>query len=473
MFNGNVSTMKFAHLSAILLLSAVPGLAAANELLNVYRLALENDADYAAARYARDAALEARPQARAALLPWIDGSYTYGRGRSEGRQLQRFETSSDGDAEPVPFVSDRRFDTDDTERTLSVNLTQPLFDWAAFQRYAKSADTLALAQANFRSAQQRLLYRSAQAYFDYLAAHDDVRLTTAQKRSFERQLEQSKGRFEQGSVAQTEVQESQASYDISVAAAIAAEQALDSAREALLVITGQQDAALQPLQEQMPLPGPQPANIDEWLASARDNNYELAIARLGVALADHDTAIARAGHLPTLGLSGGYVDRRLESDERRAAFGGLIDELQGPSVALQVRLPIFSGGLVQSQLREAASIAGQRQAQWRGVERGVTLLTRDAYRGVLAGSARVKALEQAVHSSQISLEAIQAGLELGTRTAIDVLTSQSLLFQAQRDHARARYEYLLSVLGLKAAAGRLTEADLAEVDALLSGGPQE
>lgn len=477
-----LSVFKAAALALFPLGTTLPGTAAANELLNVYRLAVANDTQIAAAAHARDAALEARPQARAALLPLINASYTYSEGRSKGSSSQSSETTldangdgqpddndGDGVADPVPITLSRNFSTNDTSKNLAVNLTQPLFDFAAFLRYTKSADQLALAQATYRSAEQNLLLRAAQVYFNYLAASDNLRYTTAQKAALERQLEQARKRFEVGLSAVTDVQEAQASYDLTVANVIAAEQALAASREALLEVTGQPDARLVPLQDEIPLPGPQPEDVNAWLSSAGENNFDLAIARINAELAGRDVDIARAGHYPTLNLVGQYTDSDLESEERRASVGDYSQDSRGPSVGVRVDVPLFSGGLVRSRTSAAQSVEEQRRSELTGRQRAVARQTRDAYLGVLSGSARVRALKQAVISNQTALAASETGLEVGTRTTVDVLNAQSLLFSAQRDYARARYDYLLAILTLKAAAGRLGESDLGEIDRLLVG----
>lgn len=460
-----LSAFKAAAAALFPVLALSTSSAWANELVNVYRLAVDNDAQIAAAAHQRDAALEARPQARAALLPLISGSYGYQQGRTKGSFIQTYQTES-GDVLPLR----QSIDADTTDNNLNISLQQPVFDWAAFMRLSKSADQLSLAQATYRSSEQNLLLRSARAYFDYLAANDDLRYTRAQKASLDRQLEQAKKRFEVGLSAITDVQEAQASYDVVLADVIAGEQKLASAREALLEITGQRDAALVPLREEIPLPGPQPENVDDWLGVARDNNYDLAIARVNAKLAGFDVDIARAAHYPTLSLVGQYSDVEQDQDQRGGLIGDQNQKFHGPAVGLQVNLPIFSGFAVRSQVRQAQSVEEQRKSELLGAERSVSRQTRDAYLAVLTGSARVKALKQAVISNQTALQASETGLEVGTRTTVDVLNAQSLLFSAQRDYARARYDYLVSILTLKSAAGRLTESDLAEIDQLLVSG---
>ncbi len=456
-------------------LGLMPVVVSANELLEVYHQAARHDTQFAAAGFARDAALENRPQARAALLPFIAGSYGVNRGRSKGSSSQ--ESSSDVDTDgdgvtdsEVPFAFNRDFDTDDTSHSLDVSLSQPVFNWQAFLRYSQSANAVALAQASFRSAEQQLLLRAASAYFDVLAASDNLRYAQSQKSSLERQLAQAKKRFEVGLSATTDVQESQARDDLSQADVIGAEQALAAAREALIEVTGQNPDRLVPLRDEIPLPGPQPENVEAWLTTAHDNNYDLAIARINAGLAAKDVDIARAGHYPSINLVAAYTDNDSKQEERKAAFGDADSDSRGGSVGLKVDLPIFSGGLISSQTRQAQSLAQQRAAELDGSGRSVVRQTRDAYLGVLSGASRVRALKQAVSSNQLALDASQTGLEVGIRTTVDVLNAQSLLSSAQRDYARTRYDYLLSVLKLKAAAGRLTEADLVEIDRLLVDG---
>lgn len=449
------------YLVAILL--AAPGAASANQLINVYELAVQNDAQLRAAQFERSAALEARPQARADVLPQLSASYNYSEGTSEGSSAQ---TSIDAETgEPVTFVRD--FETDDTNESLSLDLSQTVFDWAAFQRLRKSSDEIALAEANFRAAEQDLLLRVAQAYFDVLNANDNLRFATAERAAVERQLEQAQKRFEVGLSAITDVQEAQASYDLTVADVIQSEQELAAANEALIEIIGRQPAEPVGLQDEIPLPGPIPANVEDWLAGARDANIDLMIARINADLAKADIRIARAGHLPTVDLVGSYSDSDNESISTTPDGGDQISDSTGDSIGVSVNWPIFSGGLVRSQTRQAAFTYEQRNAELDASQRLAERQARDAYLGVLSGASRVRALKQAVVSNQTAQEASETGLQVGTRTAVDVLNAQSQLFSAQRDYAQARYDYLISVLQLKQAAGRLSASDLAEIDALL------
>jgi outer membrane protein len=439
----------------LLILLALPAVSSANELMRVYERALSQDTQLQAALHARDNALEARPQARAALLPQIAGSYSYSEGNSKGSSTQK-GTGPGG--EDITIAN--RFDSESTSEALSVSLNQTVFDWASFRAYSQAGDVVALAEAQYRAAEQDLVLRSAQTYFDLLAADDNLRFAKAEKAAVERQLEQAKRRFEVGLSAITDVQEAQARYDLTVAQEIQAEQALASAREGVKIVTGPEPTQTVALREDIPLQTPNPADVEQWVGAAKDNNLDLLVANLDTDIARKGVGIAQAGHLPTVGLRGSYSDTDNESGDRT-------QDAKGDSVGVTVNLPIFSGFLVQSQVRAAEATHEQRKSEQEGSRRAVDRLTRDAYLGVIAGASRVRALKQAVISSTTALEASETGLEVGTRTAVDVLNSQRDLYSAQRDYARARYDYLLSVLTLKSAAGRLGAADLNEIDQLL------
>lgn len=448
-------------LHALVLACLAPAAASAGELLMVYEQALANDTQLQAARHARDAAIEARPQARAALLPQLVGAYERQEGRAEGSsELNVSIPPSPELPDGTTIRSVTRFDADTEDETLSLSLQQRVFDWSAFTRYGQAGIQVALAEAQLRSAGQSLVLRTAQAYFDVLGAADNLGFAQAEKASLDRQLEQARRRFEVGLSAITDVQEAQARYDLTVAQEIAAEQQLASARQALAVITGSAEAPTAPLLEEIPLTPPTPPVVESWVGAAKENNLDLLVARLGADVAGKEIAVARAGHLPTVGLVAQYQD--VSSDT-----GGRSDQVEGEAIGLQVQLPIFSGLAIRSRVSQATATHEQRESEYQGTARNVERQTRDAYLGVMSGAARVKALKQAVLSSTTALEASETGLEVGTRTAVDVLNAQRDLFSAQRDYSRARYDYLLSVLRLKAAAGRLGVEDLSEIDSLL------
>lgn len=429
---------------------ALPGTVLANDLMRVYDLAVQNDAAFRAARYQRDAALEARPLARAALLPQISGAYDYGYSESSG-------TVNQGAA------GIRTIDNNGTSETLSVSLNQSLFSLANWQTLSQSSEQVALAHAVFRNNEQALALRVAEAYFGVLAAADALRSTEAENKAVERQLEQAKRRFEVGLSAITDVQEAQAAYDLTVANVLGAQQALSVAQQALAEITGSVPASTAPLQEDIPLPAPNPADIEAWVRAALDGNLDLVAARFNFNIAERGVSIAKSRHLPTVDLQAGYRDSTSES-------GSFPQDTTGSSVGIGVSIPLFAGGATQAAVRQAVATRGQREAERDGSSRFVERTTRDAYQAVITNASRVKAFKQALLSSTTALEASETGLEVGTRTAIDVLNAQQQLYLAERNYYQSRYDYLLSVLRLKSAAGKLTPQDLAEIDRLLVTG---
>jgi outer membrane protein len=437
--------MRYRHLLLGLALTAPT--VSANELMRVYDLAVQNDPEIAAAAHQRDAGLQILPAARAALLPQISANYGYSKQKEEG-------------TEGFGGLPEQPFSRDGTNDATTVTLNQAVFDWAAIQTWRQAGDQAALAELGYRSAQQGLVLRLADAYFGVLSASDKLRSTEAENKAVGRQLEQAKKRFEVGLSAITDVQEAQARYDLTVAQEIAARQALESAREGLATVIGQSPQKLVHLQENLPLPAPDPANVDQWVNGARDNNLDLLAARLNVEIAAKGVGIARARHYPTVGAQAQYQDASADGSR----FSG---DFETESYGFQVNVPIFAGGATQAGVRSAASTHEQRKAEYEATKRQVDKLTRDAYQGVIAGAATVKAYKQAVVSSTTALEASETGLQVGARTAVDVLNAQQQLYAAERIYSQSRYDYLLNVLRLKAAVGRLGPQDLAEIDRLL------
>lgn len=440
--------------NSILALSLLaPSLASANELLRIYDLAIENDTQLQAAAGARDATLAGVPRARGALLPQINGFGTLDTGD---------ETTALNGGAP----EDSEFDS----QILSLSLRQALFNAAAWNRWQQADRQAAAAEATYRLAQQALALRVTEAYFNVLAAADSVRFATAEKQAVERQLELAKKRFEVGLSAITDVQEAQARYDLTVAQMIEAEQALANAKFAIAEITGAADARIMELKEDIPLLGPNPDSVNEWLKTAAESSLDIILARSQAEAAKQDVDVSRAGHYPTLDFVGRYrssnqesfnafFDQRFEQDQDQTSYG------------LELNVPIFAGGATQAAVNASKSVYEQRLAELEGKRRSVERTTKNAYQGVIAGVSRVKALKQAVLSNTTALEASEVGLEVGARTAVDVLNAQRELYRAQRDYSRARYDYLLDVLRLKSAAGQLERKDLGEIDGLLSPQP--
>lgn len=418
-------------------------LMAEDSLLQVYDRAAGYDATFQAAAYARDVAVEAYPQARAAVLPQLGLSYSY--------------AYSDTETQLAGQPPQRRTGT---SRSIDLTLTQALFNWSAFKQMDQASQQVALAQAQYGIAGEDLILRVARAYFGVLSAQDAVRSATAENEAVGRQLEQAKERFDVGLSAITDVQEAQARFDLTVAELINAERQRDAAREVLAEVAGVEGREIAVLQDEIPLPAPNPADVQQWVDTALEGNLGLLSARHAATAAEAGVAVAKGGRLPTLNAQGVYSDGRSETGVFPADN---IDQ----RVGVQLSLPLFSGLSTQSQIRQAAGLFEQRKAELEANKRLVQRQTRDAYQGVMAGAARVRALNQAVLSSRTALEASETGLEVGTRTAIDVLNAQQQLFLAERNALQARYDYLVAMLTLKRAAGRLNRADLEEIEQLL------
>ncbi|WP_162932354.1 TolC family protein [Solimonas sp. K1W22B-7] len=449
-----------------------PGLAQANDLLRVYKQALNNDATLAASRYAREAALQNEPKARALLLPQLSGSYDYVFNDSEVEVT--YVDPATGAAIPLSRKNDG------TDKSLSITLSQPLFSLEAWYQFKQASEQAALAQLSYRSSEQDLLLRVAELYFGVLGARDALRSATAERTALEQQLELARQHLQVGLSSITDTQEVQARYDLSLASELEAGQTLATAIEGLEEITREplrsieedqvrvvpleapaaRPPALAALQEDIPLPMPQPASADQWVAQTRVGNFELLGAKLNFNVADRGVSAARSRQLPTVAATANYLDSRSEA-------GAFPTDLSGTSVGIGVRLLLFSGGATRAGIRQAEAVRGQRLAEYDGARRAVERNARNAFQAVVTGAARVHALKQAVASSGSALEASEVGLEIGTRSAIDVLNARQQRYVAERNYDRSRYEYLLAVLRLKAVAGRLVLQDLAQVDGLL------
>lgn len=435
---------------------AAPCAATANDLLDSYHEALDQDRTLLAAQYARDAAVEAKPQAVSAFLPRLTATGSHERSHNEittsGNRIITDPTN------PAPTASSK-VDFYNTADQAQVLLSQTLWSFEAFQRLKQADISVAQAEATYRNAQQSLILRLAQAYFEVLAANDALRTGSAERAATERQWQQAERRREVGLATIIDVQETRAAFDASIATVIAAERRVANAQRALEEITGREADPGQALAENMPLAPPTPARIEPWLEATRSDNYDLRIARLGTEIANRNVSAVRARHYPTLALTATYTEN-LNSSERNA------DSTRG-GIGVNLSLPIYAGGQIASQVRQAAALGSQSKASEEGTQRAVERQTRDAYQGVISGIASVQATQAAMKSSQLALESSQLGLKVGTRTEVDVLTALRNLYAAQRSYSQARYDYLISVLSLKRQAGRLAETDLAEIDALL------
>ena len=423
----------------------------AADLLDVYRLASENDPEIRAAAAVHAAAQEARPKSLSQLLPQVSASADTARIHEEISEttggLLPDSTSS--------FVN----------HGYGLNLIQSIYHHDYYALLRQSGSRIAKANADYGTAQQNLILHSAERYFDVLAAEESLTFARSQMKSLALRLTEAKQRYAVGAIALTVVQEIQARYDLSVAQEITAVNKLDSARDALHALTGGEHEILSRVVEQLPLAAPDPQDMALWVNMALQQNLELFAAQAVEETAREEITRQRAGHMPSLDLVASY---RLD-DVGGGSFGER--KSKESSVGVQLNVPLLRGGLVNAQTREAAQLYIQAREQRMQTQRAVERAARDAYRGVTASISTVQALKQAVVSNQAALEAVEGGYQVGKRTVVDVLDAQSNLYRAKHNYADTRYNYLLSTLRLKQAVGALIPKDLEQINTNLIAPP--
>jgi outer membrane protein len=431
--------MRLKPLFIALTLALAPAAHATN-LVDVFHDAQAYDAQYAAARAAREAGQEKAVQGRAGLLPNVNlgGNVRYNSLES---------TLPDGDA-------------DYDSNGLSLTAAQPIYRKQNQVLYAQAKEQVKIADMQFRVAEQDLILRVAQAYFDVLESQDNIAFIDAQKSAITEQLAFAKRNFEVGTATITDTHEAQARFDLAVAQEIAEQNSLNIRLRALEKLIGKPPGTLETLTDPALLKGG-PGSIDEWAARAVEGNLQAEIQRIAKTIADQEVERNRAGHHPTLDAVASYAINNGQN------FGPQQVDTRVASVGLELNLPIYQGGLTSSRVREA--VANQEKAR-QDVEvatREAGLQARQAWLNVNSGVARVRALEQALVSTRAQLDSTKLGLEVGVRTNLDVLDAEQQVLSAQRDLAGARYAALLSGLSLKAAVGTLSPEDLAEIDQYL------
>lgn len=430
--------------TTLVLLAAFPltSLAQAIDLREVYEKAKTYDAEYQAAQLDLEGALQRVPLARSALLPQLNLGAEGGLDSSSGDGLGTYEATA-----------------------VSLSLSQTIYNRASGQLLDQAKLGVLQAKAQYAAIGQTLILRTATAYFDVLRAQANVEFSQSELQAISRQREQAERRFDVGLVPITDVRSAQAQYDLAVAQEIAASDQFATAQEALLRVSGVQADLLVPLASDFPLTPPEPANIDTWVETAMDQNLELVVARLVSESSQAQLAIERAGRYPTLDIVG---TARTTTGER--IVNGLPGQLDNDStqLRLQLQLPLLSGGRVSAQIAQAKAQSLSAEQQLITQERTTTQQTRDGYRGVRTSIARVRALRQALASTQKSAEATEAGFRAGTRTSVEVLQELRDTFRAQSDYAGARYDYIINMLNLKAASGTLSEEDIYGINRFLA-----
>ncbi|HKT71500.1 MAG TPA: TolC family outer membrane protein [Steroidobacteraceae bacterium] len=438
----------------------------ATDLVGVYEDALKNDPQIRQADANRLASREARPQAWAAVLPQISATASRGRDTTDGSEGNVSFDPVAGQFIAIPAA----VNIGTTTKMWSLNARASLFSWANWMQIRAADKQVAQAEATYQAAQQDLILRVAQAYFNVLAAQDDLGAQQASLEAISRQLDQANKRFDVGLIAITDVQEAKAAHDTAAAAVIASKRALATAGDRLSEITGQTYPLLAKPGEDMPLNTPQPADESRWVEVSLDRNLSLISNRLAADIARDNVRVAYGGHLPTLDVIASRSHTSQDTDEsidgsRPFALNNSLNDRQ---YTLQITVPLFSGGFTQSKVRQSQYLWIAAKEAVVQSSRATERQARDAYLGVISGIARVQALRQALESSETALNATEAGYEVGTRTAVDVLNARRTLVQAQTDYSGSRYDYILSVIQLRLAAGNLSREDVAEINKWLA-----
>ncbi len=433
-----ISRWKALSLALALASGALPSLQA-QSLVDLYSAARGFDASYQSARSQFDATLARSAQARAAILPTVN--FALGASRSNQEVL------------PTP---ERAYGT----QAATISASQPLYSPANWAIYEQGNKQVALAQAQLQAAEQDLIVRVSQAYFDVLASTDNLAFVKNQKTAVAEQLASAKRNFEVGTSTITDSREAQARFDLVVAQELAAENDLRVRALALNQLVGKSDAQPKPLAAPVVLAAPVPADVEAWVQQSDTRHPGIQLQEVTLDVAKLETTKAQAGHKPTLDLTGSYS--AVNNNGTSTAIGD--SRINVATVGLSYNIPLFAGFATQNRIKETLALEDKARADLEATRRAVAQGTRTAFFGVLSGQAQVKALEAAEASSQSALEANKLGYQVGVRINIDVLNSQSQLFDTKAKLAKARYDVLVGGLKLKQANGTLTAEDLNPVN---------
>ena len=447
--------MRAIQSTALALLLGTAAAAQGADLMEIFRMAQSADAQYAAARAAWSAGQEKLPQGLSGLLP----------SASISANTQYNDRDSNSRDPTVPLVSNQF-----NSNSATISVTQPLYRPQNYTAYEQAKSQVVQADAVFAHAAQDLILRVAQAYFDVLLAQDTIVFAQAQLSAIGRQLEQAKRNFEVGTATITDTHEAQSRYDLTVSFEITAKNELEIRKRFLELIIGRPAPGISPLGPKFSPRFPEPSDPAVWFDTAGTNNPQVRISQAGLEFAAKEVERSRGGHRPTLDAFATYTDSG--SGLGSAGTGGGTTGISGVDtrtgvVGLQLAIPIYQGGLTTSRVREALANEEKARQDLENARRTAQLTAQQTFLGVATGVSQVRALQAALVSSQSSLDSTQLGQEVGVRTVIDVLNSQQQLSQTRRDLAQAKYNYILSLLRLKAAAGQLSEQDLALINGWL------
>lgn len=441
----------------------------ADSLRDIYELALENDAQLKAEQATYLANKETEALSRAALLPQISGSYSFSNSDSDtdGITPEFDPVTRDFTGRFIPQLTNRDTDTDG----YSISLNQAIFDLPAWFSFQSGREVTKEAEATFASNQQSLILRVVEAYLAVLRSQDNLAASQAQERAFERQLEQTQQRFEVGLIAITDVYEAQAARDLAQVERIVDENNLSVALENLSVLTGQSHSNLSILQSDFNILPPDPIDRAAWVDFALQNNLPLQAARYREEAARQTAKARKLEHAPKVTGSLGYSDFETDGSLSLEPATPLTpppnSSTEEQSWQINLTVPLFSGGAVSANRRKAAQEFNAARENRILLQRNTITNTRSLHMTVVSDVSRIKARQQSIISSQSSLDATQAGYEVGTRNVVDVLNAQNTLFSAQRDFANSRYDYIINMMRLQEQAGLLSPQDIMKLDSFL------
>lgn len=423
----------------LLILVSLPVMAM--DLLDTYRLAQHHDPAWRATLNTYLAEQQNEAIAAAGLLPNVSAFAAINRSRF------------DPDVSPQTFLS--------TDRQYSIAVRQPVFSPERWARYQQAKVATHLNDARLRADQQAFVLKVAEAYFNVLQAEAELASLRAEEHAFDRQHVMMQARFKAGVLAKNDVTEALAQYQSAVANRISAEISITTRREELTAILGQPVEQLAALRQDLPYEAPYPSQIADWEALAKQHNPNIAVARLRAAVADQNRKIQAAGHQPRLDLIASASENTQDLPQQSFNDGRRL------SVGFELSIPLYSGGQTTGLVRQAAYQVDAAKDQIVATERQAIAQVRSAFLNLQADQARIAARQAAVASGQVVAEASQVGYELGVRNIVEVLLAQRGAFAARRDYIAARYAYVINILRLRAAAGQLTAADLAEINTWL------
>ncbi|MDR6916796.1 outer membrane protein [Pseudomonas sp. 3296] len=421
-----------------------------NDLVSVYQEAKANNADLAAAIAQYGAQKEVVPQARAGLLPNLSG----------GAEVANVRTAID-----QPSATANR-----SANSYQATLAQPLFRADRWFQFQAAKDVNEQAALQLSATEQNLILQSAQSYFNVLRTQDNLASTKAEEAAFKRQLDQANERFDVGLSDKTDVLNSQASYDTARANRIVAQRQVDDAFEALITLTNRQYKSIWGVSHQLPILAPTPNDAKAWVDTAARQNLNLLASNYAVSAAEETLKQRKSGHLPTLDAVAKYEkgDNDALGFSNPSAFGQPYSgNVEQTTVGLQLNIPIYSGGLTTSQVRQSYAQLDQTEQQRESLRRQIVENTRDLHRAVNTDVEQVQARKQSIISNQSAVEATEIGYQVGTRNIVDVLDAQRSLYNSVRDYNNTRYDYILDNLKLKQQAGTLNPGDLEDLKRFL------